>query len=115
MIFLAGTGMYDLTEFAEWVGEAPRGWVEISLEGVGVGGRNVLKCMVVQVRVCENHQNGKDTHVRGVQIYARDERVGKGLRRSSGFLVEEVEEGGKEEESFGFGDEPDWMGDPVLR
>lgn len=115
MIFLAGMGMYDLTEFAEWVGEAPRGWVEISLDGVGAGGRAVLKCMVVQLRVCENYQNGKDTHVRGVQIFAKDERMGKGLRSSSGFPVEEAEEGSKEEELFGLGDDPDWMGDPVLR
>ncbi|MCJ1423597.1 anaphase promoting complex subunit doc1 [Sticta canariensis] len=74
MLFLAGTGMYDLTEFAEWVGEAPRGWVDVNLEGVGSGGSDVLKAMVVQVKICENHQNGKDTHVRGVQIFARDEK-----------------------------------------
>ena len=74
MLFLAGTGMYDLTEFAEWVGEAPRGWVDVDLEGVGSGGSDVLKAMVVQVKICENHQNGKDTHVRGVQIFARDEK-----------------------------------------
>ncbi|KLJ11752.1 hypothetical protein EMPG_13092, partial [Blastomyces silverae] len=28
---------------------------------------NVLKAMVIQVRISENHQNGKDTHVRGFQ------------------------------------------------
>ncbi|WEW54705.1 hypothetical protein PRK78_000127 [Emydomyces testavorans] len=35
---------------------------------------NVLKAMVIQVRICENHQNGKDTHVRGFQVYARDDK-----------------------------------------
>ncbi|KAK2751014.1 anaphase promoting complex subunit doc1 [Myotisia sp. PD_48] len=43
---------------------------------------NVLKAMVVQARICENHQNGKDTHVRGFQVFARDDkyyaRMGRG-------------------------------------
>ena len=34
---------------------------------------SVLKAMVVQVRICENHQNGKDTHLRAVQLFARDD------------------------------------------
>ncbi|KAF7713724.1 Uncharacterized protein PECH_000876 [Penicillium ucsense] len=40
---------------------------------------NVLKAMVLQMRVLENHQNGKDTHVRGFQVFACDDhrrRVG---------------------------------------
>ncbi|KAK2783813.1 anaphase promoting complex subunit doc1 [Onygenales sp. PD_12] len=137
MIFLAGMGGNDLVEFAVWTGEAPSGWVDIDL--AGVGGRhhhqkagpgrrkshhrrrrsdptarpqrdiddddddddhdlsanddlppsasdsdsdpdldpstgNVLKAMVLSVRISENHQNGKDTHVRGFQVYARDDR-----------------------------------------
>ncbi len=113
MVFLAGMGMYDLTEFAEWVGEAPRGWVDISLEGVGSGGGNVLKAMVVQVRVCENHQNGKDTHVRGVQIFARDERVAMGGRKSAGVFEETAQEEG--DDLFGVKEQPDWLGEPELR
>ena len=123
MVFLAGTSMYDLTEFAEWVGEAPRGWVDIGLEGVGVGGNDVLRAMVVQVRVCENHQNGKDTHVRGVQIFARDETVGMAGGRRSGGGEGEWSGGkgeplgalvGRGEEVPGM-EEADWMGDPVVR
>ncbi|OXV10054.1 hypothetical protein Egran_02183 [Elaphomyces granulatus] len=34
---------------------------------------NVLKAMVIQVRICENHQNGKDTHVRGFQVFSHDD------------------------------------------
>ena len=92
MIFAAGMGEYDLVEFAEWKGECPSGWVDVSLEGCGgrrssLTGDNmdrenenweeeaVLRCMCVQIRVLENHQNGKDTHIRGVQLFARDERV----------------------------------------
>ena len=118
MVFLAGMGAYDLVEFGEWTGEGPRGWVEVGLDGVGGGGggggsgrEEGLKCMVVQVRVCENHQNGKDTHVRGVQIFARDERWrgGREGRRGKG------EEGGREEEGDGGLVEPEWMAEPELR
>lgn len=112
MVFAAGMGEYDLVEFAEWKGEQPRGWVEVGLggcagerggwggeaeEGGGEeGGGGVLRCMVVQVRVLENHQNGKDTHIRGVQIFARDERVraSGGVRRGQREMGEKGEGGG---------------------
>lgn len=96
MVFLAGchgASGYGMCEFAVWEADGPRGWVEIPLTGVGVGAavgakrpahgakRDVLRAMVVQVRICENHQNGKDTHVRGLQIFARDER---GVREDLG-------------------------------
>lgn len=115
MVFLAGSGMYDLTEFGEWVGEMPRGWVEVGLEGCAgrEGEVGVLRAMVVQVRVCENHQNGKDTHVRGVQIFARDERV----RAKGGKKEEDGEEGkveGEKGEVEGL-EEAEWMGEPELR
>lgn len=149
MIFLAGMGGNDLVEFATWQGEAPIGWIDVPLEGVG--GRyardnrkrntykniksedgvkkirtkssdlddipneddsddtefyseepgkddeededednysdpsagNILKAMVLQVKICENHQNGKDTHVRGFQVFARDDRRLERARRDS--------------------------------
>ncbi|MCJ1352096.1 MAG: anaphase promoting complex subunit doc1 [Icmadophila ericetorum] len=96
MQFLAGMGDYGLVVFGEWRGEQPRGWVEVELEGCGpgtAGGEDggeegerggVLKCMVLQIKILENHQNGKDTHVRGVQIFARDERAGRGGRAGGG-------------------------------
>ncbi|PYH96743.1 galactose-binding like protein, partial [Aspergillus ellipticus CBS 707.79] len=65
MTFLAGMGGNDLVEFACWEGEGPGGWVDNDDPYAG----NVLKAMVVQMRVIENHQNGKDTHVRGFQVF----------------------------------------------
>ncbi|EEP78001.1 conserved hypothetical protein [Uncinocarpus reesii 1704] len=44
---------------------------------------NILKAMVIQVKICENHQNGKDTHVRGFQVFARDDRYYTRTRRDS--------------------------------
>ena len=82
--------------------ENVKGWIDVELKGVGGrekryfevadeedgrtdqenGGQaedsrpgDVLKAMVVQVRVTENHQNGKDTHVRGFQVFSRDETI----------------------------------------
>lgn len=94
---------------------------------------NVLKAMVIQMRVLENHQNGKDTHVRGFQVFAQDDdrrRVAsaaaaaqrrqsmrKSLRGrakdSQDEQVESVEDAiaGK---VLGL-EEPDWMGEPVIR
>lgn len=100
-------------QFAEWRGEEPRGWVDVDLDGVGVGGKAELRAFVVQVRVLENHQNGKDTHVRGVQVFAQDDRVRQG--RSA-----VVDDDGQERAADVGGEfvgmeEPDWMGDPEIR
>jgi len=50
------------------------GWQEVDLSGVGGGddGRS-LCCWIVQMQVKENHQNGKDTHIRAIKLYALDE------------------------------------------
>ncbi|KAF2119966.1 galactose-binding domain-like protein [Lophiotrema nucula] len=40
----------------------------------------VLRAHLVQIRILENHQNGKDTHLRGLQIFAKDDERVKGVR-----------------------------------
>lgn len=76
----------------------------------------------MQLRVVENHQNGKDTHVRGLKIYARDERQGhnEGLRLndrlSLGDGKKAVLERIKADNDGGhLLEEPDWMGEAELR
>ncbi|PLB48877.1 galactose-binding like protein [Aspergillus steynii IBT 23096] len=99
---------------------------------------NVLKAMVIQMRVIENHQNGKDTHVRGFQVFARDDerrRMGNApsasadgrVRRHSArkSLRASTNEEGPEARGEAAGDldrgkvvgleAPDWMGEPVIR
>ncbi|KAL4976963.1 galactose-binding domain-like protein [Aspergillus desertorum] len=96
---------------------------------------SVLKAMVIQMRVMENHQNGKDTHVRGFQVFARDDncrRIGNApsasadgrVRRHS---IRKSLRGANDDDGQGDGtgvsdrgkvtglEEPDWMGDPVIR
>ena len=88
---------------------------------------SVLKAMVIQMRIIENHQNGKDTHVRGFQVYAKDEdkrRLGTApsasadarrrhsARKSVRGMKDERNEGGHGDAGKISGlEEPDWMGD----
>ena len=88
--FLAGMSVHDIQEFAEMSFEQPTGWIDVDFSGVGPieppqdeedeqpkdidwSKRPVLRAFLVQVRILENHQNGKDTHLRAVQLFARDE------------------------------------------
>lgn len=83
-----------------------------------------MRARVLQVRVSENHQNGKDTHVRGIQVFAQDERV-KAPRASA--ADEEWSATARADGEQGratmtaaaqrlyVGEEPDWMGDPEIR
>lgn len=90
--FLAGMSLHDMQEFAEMSFDQPQGWKDVDFSTVGRpedyeessededdesgpdwSRRPVLRAFVVQVRILENHQNGKDTHLRSVQIFAKDE------------------------------------------
>ncbi|PNS15191.1 hypothetical protein CAC42_8192 [Sphaceloma murrayae] len=87
MQFWAGMGIHDLQEFAEMSFEHPKGWIDVDFGKVGPALnessdlpdgevdwsiRPVLRAFLVQVRIIENHQNGKDTHLRGLQLFAVD-------------------------------------------
>lgn len=89
--FLAGMGVHDIQEFAEMSFEQPTGWIDVDFSNVGPiddededdsdeglkevdwSKRPALRAFLVQVRILENHQNGKDTHLRAVQLFAKDE------------------------------------------
>ncbi|KAF2196868.1 APC10-domain-containing protein [Delitschia confertaspora ATCC 74209] len=80
--FLAGSGANDLQEWSEMRLEQPRGWCWVDFSSAPT--MPVLRAHLVQVKILENHQNGKDTHLRGLQIFARDnERVGMRKRESA--------------------------------
>ncbi|TGO85490.1 hypothetical protein BPOR_0391g00020 [Botrytis porri] len=72
---LGGTGYHDLISFSELSFVQPKGWIDVNLDHVGGGSDGkTLRAFIIQVKVLENHQNGKDTHVRGLKIYSYDER-----------------------------------------
>ncbi len=116
---LAGTGYHDLIPFSSLEFTQPKGWIDVPLEGVGGGlNGNTLKAFLVQVKVVENHQNGKDTHVRGLKIYAHDDKAGRnsdtmnawGISRKTASLMKH-----KAPPGSGILAEPAWMGEPELR
>ena len=62
--------------------DRPVGWQQVPI--VGAGGdpdSNTLVSYVLQMQILENHQNGKDTHLRGIKIYAFDSESAKGAGR----------------------------------
>ncbi|KAF2683724.1 galactose-binding like protein [Lentithecium fluviatile CBS 122367] len=85
----------------------------------------VLRCHLVQIKILENHQNGKDTHLRGLQIFARDNEGkgkksmvsvggggrdgGTGARGNLGRVL------GGERKRIGGLTKSEWMAEPVLR
>lgn len=88
--FLAGMGVHDIQEFAEMSFEQPTGWIDVDFTNVGpVENDNdddddaskeidwskqpILRAFLIQVRILENHQNGKDTHLRAVQLFSRED------------------------------------------
>jgi anaphase-promoting complex subunit 10 len=130
--------------------EGVRGWIDVPLKGVGgretrwhgnsdvldgdgeptlypalseleehVPG-DVLKAMVVQVQICENHQNGKDTHVRGFQVFARDyanpgEVMTTKRARKEGRKGKVVDDPDEDVEKIVKLQPADWMGDAEIR
>lgn len=53
--------------------DSPYGWQDVPIAGAGGDpDGNTLVSYVLQMQILENHQNGKDTHLRGIKIYAFD-------------------------------------------
>lgn len=128
---LAGTGYHDLIDFSDLRFAQPKGWIDVPLAGVG-GGKdgNELHCFLLQLRVLENHQNGKDTHVRGIKIFARDEKEmryndGVGIDLSEAGIIREQAQAGTNEKRLEQKKmlragripiaEPSWLGEDEIR
>ncbi|KAF2143416.1 uncharacterized protein K452DRAFT_286244 [Aplosporella prunicola CBS 121167] len=141
--FLAGMGEMDLQEWGVMSFVEPRGWVNVDFEGVGAvddSGSDsdseeeiddeededghpkrkrklpVLRAMLVQIRILENHQNGKDTHLRGLQIFSKDKAYSE-VRRGTTRAIETTpvaaeRPGAKKKRAM---PEPDWGMLPELR
>ncbi|PTD08968.1 hypothetical protein HYE67_004710 [Fusarium culmorum] len=73
VVFKAGTSENNLIEFATMTMENPVSWQQVPIAGAGGDpDGNTLVAWVVQMQILENHQNGKDTHLRGIKIYSFD-------------------------------------------
>ena len=73
IVFKSGTSENNLIEFAAMNLDSPIGWQQVPISGAGGDpDGNTLVSYVLQMQILENHQNGKDTHLRGIKIYAFD-------------------------------------------
>ncbi|WDK10606.1 anaphase promoting complex subunit 10 [Colletotrichum graminicola] len=73
IIFKSGTSENNLVQFATMEMSQPSGWQQVPIVGAGGGpDGNTLVSYVFQMQILENHQNGKDTHLRSIKIYAAD-------------------------------------------
>ncbi|KAI1481400.1 APC10-domain-containing protein [Daldinia eschscholtzii] len=79
---------YTMMEFNQ-----PKGWVDVPIEGAGGGhDGNSLCCWFIRVIVLENHQNGKDTHIRGVEVYALDDSADTAENNPVEDMVEAIDD-----------------------
>jgi anaphase-promoting complex subunit 10 len=89
IVFKSGTSENNLIEFATMNLDSPFGWQDVPISGAGGDpDGNTLVSYVLQMQILENHQNGKDTHLRGIKIYAFDPDSGQGGR--TGGIAQEV-------------------------
>ncbi|EFZ01362.1 anaphase-promoting complex apc10 domain protein [Metarhizium robertsii] len=90
IIFKSGTSENNLIEFATMAMESPVGWQQVPIAGAGGDpDGNTLVSYVLQMQILENHQNGKDTHLRGIKIYAFDADAAQGAGRDTAAAEEE--------------------------
>lgn len=75
---------------------------------------SILKAMVIQMKVLENHQNGKDTHVRGFQVFARDDRRAIQSRGFNERATNQTSKAQAPKNILTF-DDTDWMPEPEIR
>lgn len=72
----AGFGPNLTVPFATMELNMPKGWIDVPITGAGGGpDGHSLCCWFVRVIILENHQNGKDTHLRGIKVYALDDNA----------------------------------------
>ncbi|OLL24266.1 Anaphase-promoting complex subunit 10, partial [Neolecta irregularis DAH-3] len=64
----SGTGVHDIQQVVQLEFEEPQGWTNVALNEFGSG--DALETYLIQVCILGCHQNGKDTHLRAVKVYA---------------------------------------------
>ncbi|KAH7636094.1 putative DOC1 protein [Sordaria sp. MPI-SDFR-AT-0083] len=91
IVWHAGTGHHDLIEFADVKLTNPVGWQDVPITNCGgAPDGHSLCCWIVQAHIKENHQNGKDTHIRGIKIFAIDENTVGGAVAAGGDAIHEM-------------------------
>eukprot|EP00668_Euglena_longa_P015381 GGOE01019456.1.p1 GENE.GGOE01019456.1~~GGOE01019456.1.p1 ORF type:complete len:170 (+),score=23.59 GGOE01019456.1:35-544(+) len=63
-----GYSHHDLREYHSQELDEPKGWIRIPLKDADA--QDYICCNLMQIAIQENHQNGRDTHVRQVKVFA---------------------------------------------
>ncbi|KAI1506143.1 anaphase-promoting complex, subunit 10-domain-containing protein, partial [Biscogniauxia marginata] len=91
----AGTGPNLTIPFTTLELSMPKGWIDVPIAGAGGGpDGNSLCCWFLRVIVLENHQNGKDTHIRGVKVYALDDSADTAENNAVDDMLEAIDDYG---------------------
>lgn len=105
IVFKSGTSENNLIEFATMILECPVGWQQVPIKGAGgEPDGNTLVSYVLEMQILENHQNGKDTHLRGFKIYAFDVEAAHGAGRESSVVGDDLGLAGQEGSGDRLGD-----------
>ncbi|KAI1341790.1 APC10-domain-containing protein [Xylariaceae sp. FL0016] len=89
----AGTGPNLTIPFTTMELSMPKGWIDVPIGGAGGGpDGNSLCCWFIRVVILENHQNGKDTHIRGIKVYALDDSADTAENNPVDDLVEAIDD-----------------------
>lgn len=75
IVVRAGTHSGDIAQVGSADVEAPNGWILIHLLEDGTATKQQQKqqrvwCTTLQIVIPENHQNGRDTHIRSVKVFS---------------------------------------------
>ena len=62
-----GTNFNDLQEIEVVELQEPTGWVEIPLKDMN---EKLVRTFLLQIAVIQNHQQGRDTHLRQVKVFS---------------------------------------------
>ena len=62
-----GTNFNDLQEIEVVELQEPTGWVEIPLKHIN---DKLVRTFLLQIAVIQNHQQGRDTHLRQIRIHS---------------------------------------------
>lgn len=65
---LAGTGYFDLQKVATLELRKPIGWFHFETSHLSDDG--ILRPYLLRIKIYSNHDNGKDSHIRGVRVMA---------------------------------------------
>eukprot|EP00741_Cyanophora_paradoxa_P008318 tig00001292_g8047.t1 len=63
----AGSNFHDLHEIKLMELEEPSGWITIPLKPAESA--KYVRAFLLQIAITQNHQNGRDTHIRQIKVY----------------------------------------------